>query len=651
MSTKQKRTKSEISRLAEVRRKRKLPTQNEAIFSVLLADKIDQKKGAIPPSVNKKRLQKKRIENLPPRERQKAIVNAQKSQVDAQIKDQAKAIVTLKETLTNKSLSTSELFSQWSAQVKAYDDRLAILTKRSEDIDAKIKVLESTPVVDDSQEAVNKADALDFSNDTHIRKTVENRVSLLRKNLDIMVDVDTAIKTNGTNESKAITNAREALITQFKDDLTKAAESLDALVAEQFGGMDSSQLKQEYAKRQDELVKMLTRTENDAPVWTNRLDADADTNKQLLSLRNARRDTLLTESAYLRAQQEPWIANLGGLYQVTKKDIDAFNQQKGLKIETNSELRALYKTMFLADFFVDNVKLNKAANQWDVFENSVKNGSKFNQQKFTANLESSVKEIDADGLILMNFSHVSEDSSWVTRQILNKVKKPGVIYIEAPYALNLHKNPEIAVGAWVNGAKTVFPASTYEVLVDAKAKGWQIVPIDATKILDGKLDIDLLKATTLPKSQDKAEHQISQENVPRQNYIGRNVLTHANSDHQTKRGGLVLIGGAHIVAQKGGNLAAVLGSKKGGTKSLTGPIKATTIKRNALRKQPDYSKSDPPKAKLKLSKANRITIQESVDTKRKKRLQGLARRLGTDIKTLLSTAGHDLVAAKAAGLI
>ena len=582
-----------LSKAARERLKRKLPTKKEILNNPLRAQQIDDKVGRIPPYLSKRRLQKKYIEKLPPKEKRLAILNAEKSQIERQIKDQLQTIAAFKQSLLGSNLTGSSQVDLLSTQLAIFDANIKELETREEQIDAQIEVLDKLKDIDNAKELANKADEFDFSNDTHIRKTLENRMSLLTKTLDLLIDADNKVADKKAQEDAAVTTERQKLIVQFAGELDETTKELDDLIALQFNNLDNDQIKQEYKKRQDELVDMLVFSDSSAPQWKNKLDNDDLTNKKLLDKRDARRETLLREVSYLRALQEPWVKAAGGLHKVTQKDVDALNTRKGLNIENPDELRAMYTTLFMADYFVANIPLNRAANNWNDIVKSTKNNKKWDQNTFDNNTTTTAQNLDGNNLVIMNLSHVSEESSHVARTILGKTNNQGIIYFEAPYALNLHENPAAAVGAWINGTKNAFPKSSHEILVDAQNNGWQIMPVDATQILDGKLDASLLKATSLPKSQDKDEHETSQKNVPRQNYIARNILGNATKDAQNPKSGLILIGGAHLGNVKGGNLAPMLGKKKGGTMRLNGTVRATLVKRTQLRAKPKYELSDP----------------------------------------------------------
>ena len=487
---------------------------------------------------------------------------------------------------------------------KQFDDNLAGINETETRIKASISlILQSS----NAQSNESKAKIADFNKQLARLELLraDNQILFRKKNIDLL-----KAKAKDNNLDNDTKEAYNDLIESAQQELNKLNKQFGDLMTKQYGSLNAKQRDEEYDKKLAELNDLLA-PKAAAPAWENVKYQGKDEIKQ--SKQNEadfRREVLLKEAAFLLAQKQDWVANAGGLYSIKQSQIDQHNEQKGLKVESPQELRALFRQLFIVQRFIDGIDIKrdylKQDNDNDVTPQDTKWSSvidystrfkkkKDKLKKFNKLFKSNVNNISNKGISMMTLSHGGAESTWAGMEIVKAVdakKKTGVIYIEAPYALNLHPNTTKAINGWIKATGANFPVSTAEVLDYAVSKNWDVVPVDATQVFNGGLDVELLRTTKMPKVDTLKSTSPSQGNVPRQAYIGRNVYAHATSKHQTKRGGLVMIGKEHFTNKKGGNLDLIIADKSTYKDKLTPALSIASVKRGDIRKDgPDLTKA------------------------------------------------------------
>lgn len=188
------------------------------------------------------------------------------------------------------------------------------------------------------------------------------------------------------------------------------------------------------------------------------------------------------------------------------------------------------------------------------------------KELYKKNVSAMGDKIHEKNLLMANLAHSGTETDVMLYDLLQSMRAknqtPGAVYIEAPAGLRLHESPAKAVGAWLQDSGGIFSAKLAGVLMEAERLGWEIVPVDATQANAGAHtpDANILSNSGVPLSEnaDLVGRKL-QGNVPRQNYIARNV--HAYATKNPNRGGILLMGSKHFADRKGGRLREMLTDK------------------------------------------------------------------------------------------
>lgn len=148
----------------------------------------------------------------------------------------------------------------------------------------------------------------------------------------------------------------------------------------------------------------------------------------------------------------------------------------------------------------------------------------------------------------------------LTMKMMDKLKDPGVLMLEAPAAFNQSDDIAKAITHW--GTSQSFESKFGDLIKKAKEKKWKIVAIDATSpTTDASNELMTNAGLKSVISKREIKNKLSgYGSKVRQAYIARNVYN-TMKDNPDK-GGILLIGNAHIKGGKVSELVPMVSNKK-----------------------------------------------------------------------------------------
>lgn len=292
--------------------------------------------------------------------------------------------------------------------------------------------------------------------------------------------------------------------------------------------------------------------------------------------------------------------------EIQQEHVDQLNEAKGLAINNREELRAMFPQLIFADIYIRNGRdvepqLLRYQLREGAFGQKREDGKKSGNPKVpsTVHMTRASASISKKGLVMIGNPHGEDMApSWVTAEVIDEVNvsetdekteategEKNVVFYEAPYALNLHEDVAKAVDGWLRGgANTPFSKQMGHTLIDAQQKGWRIMPIDASSVVNsGDLDRETLVQSEVPAAGDFRDYEAFNDSIPRINYMARNVRSGMETNRS--KGGLVILGSSHYGQVKGGGLGTILtGSEEiGKAKKLTRKHNYRIIPREEMR--------------------------------------------------------------------